>query len=119
MVSSRPVAPWYQFSLRSALALLLLTAFLCSLGVCTHWLAVAAVASVVLIAGVAGRITSGTRLGFVQGVVFGIQSLIWAIIVCSLFPRICEAPWRLYAVIEVAILAGGILGGLTVRPLSR
>ena len=72
MSTPEPELRWYQFTLRSLMLLTLFVAVICSLGVCTHWL-VSAVIAMFALAGMAGRIVAGTRLGFVQGVVFGIQ----------------------------------------------
>ncbi len=128
MATSKPKLPWYQFSLRSLLLLTLFVAMLCSLGVCTHWLVSAAVAMTVVIGGIAGRIVAGTRLGFVQGIIFGIQFLFWAGLACVFlallfwdapwFPLVWNAPWLLGVPLAIAVLVGGVLGGLSVRPRS-
>ena len=117
-----PKPPWYQFSLRSLLLLTLFVAVLCSLGVCTHWLVSAAIAMTVVIGGIAGRIVAGTRLGFVQGVVFGIQFLFWAGLACIFLVLQCpfllpwESRWLWGVVLGIAVLIGGVVGGFTVRP---
>ena len=95
-----PKLPWYQFSLRSLLLLTVFVAVLCSLGVCTHWLVSVAIAVTVAIGGIAGRIVAGTRLGFVQGVVFAVQFVLMAIFICVVlqFPvawLFWEASWQL------------------------
>ena len=125
-----PELPWYQFSLRSLFLLTLFVAVLCSVGVCTHWLISAVVALAVAIGGVAGRIVAGTRLGFVQGVVFGIQFLLAAVLISLLlFPvllcwdtpwlrLLLDGPWRLEVVLGIVVLIGGVVGGLSVRPRS-
>lgn len=83
-----------------------------------------------MIGGIAGRIVAGTRLGFVQGVVFGIQFLLAAVVIhLLLFPvlpcwvapwlrLLLDEPWRLGVVLGIAVLIGGVLGGLSVRPRS-
>ncbi len=118
--------PWYQFSLRSVLLLTLVVAVLCSIGVSIHWALSAVIASIIVIGGVAGRVVAGTRLGFVQGAIFAAQFFLMTVLVCivSQFPTAAffwEASWglsRLYVVLGIAVVIGGILGGLSVRPRS-
>ena len=110
-----PNLPWYQFSLRSLLLFTSFVAALCSLGVCTHWLVSAVIVLPVVVGGMAGRIVAGTRLGFVQGVVFGTQFLL----VCEFLPFLWKPSWLLGVVIAIAVLIGGMVGGLSVRPRSR
>jgi len=111
-----PNLPWYQFSLRSLLLLTIFVAVLCSIGLYTHWLVSAVVGWTVMIGGIAGRIVAGTRLGFAQGVVFGIQFLLWSGVACLFIPFFREPPWRMGVTLGIAVLIGGILGGFTVRP---
>ena len=129
MSTPEPELRWYQFTLRSLMLLTLFVAVICSLGVCTHWL-VSAVIAMFALAGMAGRIVAGTRLGFVQGVVFGIQFLLAAVVIhLLLFPflpfwvapwlrLLLDEPWRLGVVLGIVVLIGGALGGLSVRPRS-
>jgi hypothetical protein len=127
MATPRTTLPWYQFSLWSLLLLVFFVAVLCSLGVCTHWLVSAVVALTVTIGGIAGRIVAGTRLGFPQGAVFGIQAVLVAVLVCVLFgfegvwlnfAGAWQPSWRFWVAIGIAALIGGILGGFTVRSRS-
>jgi hypothetical protein len=114
--------PWYQFSLRSLMLLVLFVAVLCSLGVCTHWLLSVVLGSTVLVGGIAGRIVAGTGLGFVQGFVFALQFVLVLLLACIFLifafrpTVILESPWPLCATFAVASLLGGICGGYTVRP---
>ena len=118
MAASKSNQPWYQFSLRSLLLFTLFVAVLCSIGVCTHWLVSAVVGWTVMIGGFAGRIVARTRLGFVQGVVFAIQFLLWAGVACIFLPFLRETPWRMGVTLGIAVLIGGMVGGFTVRPRS-
>lgn len=118
MAAPKPKQPLFQFNLRSLLLFTLFVAVLCSIGACTNWLISAVVGWTVMIGGTAGRIVAGTRLGFAQGVVFAIQFLLWAGIACLLLPFFREAPWRMGVTVGMAVLIGGIVGGVTVRPRS-
>jgi len=119
MPSPNPNQPWYQFSLRSLLLLTLFVAVLCSLGVYTHWIFSVVIGSAVLIGGIAGWTVARTRIGFVQGVVFGIEFLLGAAILCIVLDILpWEASWRWGVALGTVVLIGGILGGLTVRPRS-
>lgn len=124
MPPSNPNPPWYQFSIRSLLLLTTFVAVLCSLGLCTHWIFSVVIGSAVLIGGIAGWIVARTRVGFVQGVVFGIQfvliAAIMGVISLPLFSwEASSAMWVSYVLLGTASLIGGILGGLSVRPRSR
>jgi hypothetical protein len=107
------------------LLLTLFVAVLCSIGVCTHWAVSVAVAIAVAIGGIAGKIAAGTRFGFVLGVVLVIQFLFWAGIVCAFlvwqfaFLVHWELRGLLSVVLVIAALIGGIVGGYSVRPLSK
>jgi hypothetical protein len=81
------------------------------------------------LAGVAGRIVAGTRLGFVQGVIFGALFLIGVVLLCFLL-LLTGLPWLLWPhgswllfvvllVVGIAVLVGGGVGGFTVRPRSE
>jgi len=101
----------------------LFVAVLCSIGVCTDWLVSVVLAATVLIGGVAGRIVAGTRLGFVQGAVFGILFLLTAVFACIILAPLLfwQASWEsreFYVLLGVAALIGGMMGGFTVRPRS-
>jgi uncharacterized membrane protein len=117
-----PKSPWYQYSLRSLLLFTTFVAVLCALGRCTHWLLAVAVGSAVMIGGIAGRIVAGTRIGFLQGAVFGVQFAMLSIIACVIvglaFPPFSNAPWPSIVVLGTATIVGGALGGFTVRPRS-
>ena len=93
-----------------------------------HWL-VSAVVGTLALAGVAGRIVAGTRLGFVQGVIFGALFLIGVVLLCFLL-LLTGLPWLLWPhgswllfvvllVVGIAVLVGGGVGGFTVRPRSE
>jgi hypothetical protein len=116
-----PKLPWYQFSLRSLLLLTLFVAVLCSLGVCTHWF-VSAVVVMLVLAGVAGRIVAGTRVGYPQGFAFGIVFLLGTGLACMALFRFLlpwESLWFWGVVLGVAALIGGIVGGFMVRPRPK
>ena len=125
MTDPKPDLQWFQFSLRSLLLLVLFVAVLCSIGVCTHWLVSVAIVLLAL-GGVAGSIVAGTRRsgnGFLLGALCGIHFCFWTGIVS--FFRLFSAPFRLDArsllgvvLAIVAVLVGGVLGGLLVRPRS-
>ena len=115
---SRP----FQYSLRTLLLLTLFVAVLCSVGVCTNWFFSALLATIVLIGGVAGRIVAGSSVGFVYGAAFGIEFLFWVgyvglFLFALLLPENVFRP--LFVVLGIAVLIGGIVGGLSVRPRSR
>jgi hypothetical protein len=116
MPTPKPKQPWYQFSLRSLLLLTVFVAVLCFIGVCTNWLFSALAAMTVLIGGTAGRIVAGTRLGFVQGVLFGIQFALSCLFLPFPFLLNWESPWPWGVVLGIAVLIGGVLGGYSVRP---
>jgi energy-coupling factor transporter transmembrane protein EcfT len=117
-----PKLPWYQFSLRSLLLLTFFVAMVCSLGAYTHWLLSVAILANVLIGGVAGRIVGEARSGFVQGVVFAILFFLIAFIYCTLSMGASPGLWNVvwwFLICGFAMLVGGIVGGLSVRPGSR
>ncbi len=120
MPTPKPKPPRYQFSLRSLLLLTLVIAVLCSIGVCTHWLVSAVIALPVAIGGIAGWIVAGTGEGFVMGIVVGILFLLGDFVICCAFlsaiPQVVEVRWQLFAAFHlIALLMGGILGGLLER----
>jgi len=128
MPASTPKPPYFQYSLRSLLLLTLFVAVMCSIGACTHWLVPVVIASTILIGGIAGRIVAGTRLGFWQGAVYGLQFLCWAGFACLFVPCLWEPfmlvllgkpSWQLIVLLGLAVLIGGIVGGSTVRPRPR
>ena len=113
--------PWYQFSLRSLLLFTLFVAILCSIGVCTHWVVAVAITTLML-GGILGRIVAGTWLGFVAGVLHGILFSLAALVIFVYLP-IRSLPWlgdwAAGGLLGIAVLIGGILGGLSVRPRSK
>ena len=119
-----------QFSLPTLMLLTLFVAVLCFLGLYMDWVVPAVIGWTVMIGGTAGRIVAGTRLGFVQGVVFAVLFLLWAGFASLLLPFLEDAPWRMGVTLGLAVLIGGmslrdksvcdtILGGYTVRPRPR
>ncbi len=113
-------SPRYQFSLRSLLLWTWFVAVVCSIGVRTHWLVSAAIALPVVIGGTAGWIVAGTGEGLVQGIVVGFLFLFVDFLVCGAFlsdiPHVVAATLQRFAVFHViAVLIGGILGGLLER----
>ena len=119
IMSTEPKLFWYQFSLRSLLLLTLFVAVLCSIGVCTHWLISVAIGMIVVIGGFAGPIVAGTRLGFVQGIVYGIQFFLVAGLLCTFLPFPWAPSWRSSVVLALAVLVGGVLGGLSLWPRPK
>jgi len=120
MVAPKLKDPWYQFSLRSLMLLVLVVALLCSLGKCTHWLLPVVLAATVLVGGTAGRIVSGIKAGFVQGALYGIPFFLLAFIGCAAFmgafPRLWDLVWWLFSMIcGIAVLLGGVLGGYSAK----
>jgi hypothetical protein len=129
MTTREPELRWYQFSLRSLFLLTAFGAVLCSIGVRMHWLVSAAVGTLAF-AGVTGRIVAGTRLDFVQGVIFGALFLIAVVPLCGFLLLLTGLPWLLWPhgswllfvvllVVGIAVLVGGGVGGFTVRPRSE
>ena len=62
---------WYQFSLRTLLAMTTFVAVLCSIGFYAHWIISALIGAVVMVGGIPGWIVGRSRLGFALGVVYG------------------------------------------------
>jgi len=114
-----PKLPWYQFSLRSLFLVTLFVAVLCSIGVCMDWLVSVAIAMIVVIGGFAGRIIAGTRLGFVQGIIYGMQFFLVAGLLCTFLPFPWAPAWQLGVVLAIAVLIGGVLGGLSLWPRPK
>ncbi len=100
-----------------------LIAVLCLIGVYSHWLFSAYLAAALLTGGVTGRIVVGTALGFVQGAVFGIQFFFLTAVALVLLVHLLLSPWDrglwMMVVCGIAVLVGGVLGGLNARPRSR
>jgi uncharacterized membrane protein len=97
---------------------------LCSVAACTHWLVSVAIGLTMTIGGIAGRIVAGTRSGFIEGAVVGISFSVIAVEVGMLLPLAYsysrEPSWLLWwAVISIAALVGGVLGGFEDRRASE
>jgi len=116
-----PSHPWYQFSLRSLLLLVVFVALLCVLGRYTHWLLAAIIGLTVLCGGIAGWIVAHTRLGFVQGIVFAVQFVLLVGLFLLLplgFFGAESTRWLLCVVTAVVASVSGVVGGITVRSRS-
>ena len=82
--------------------------------------------SVLLCGGIAGWIIARTRFGFVQGIVFAAQFVLFTGLVLALMPAnflgVEWSPWKCYVVLSSVTLVGGIIGGIVggfiVRPRS-
>ena len=125
MAAPKPsLSPWYQFSLRSLMLLVLFVSVLCSLCVSTHSLVPAVFGLAMMLGGVAGRIVARTRSGFIEGAVVGISFSVIAIEVGILLLAFAcppeEPSWPLwFMVVLIAALVGGVLAGFEARRASK
>jgi hypothetical protein len=75
-----------------------------------------AVAAVILIGGIAGRIVAGTKWGFLSGAVFGLQFFILTFCGCVIllgsFPQAFDFRYVFAIISGIAALIGGVLGGI-------
>ena len=115
---------WYQFSLRTLLAMTTFVAVLCSIGFYAHWIISALVGAVVMVGGIPGWIVGRSRLGFAVGVVYGAFFLFCSFFLVVFFDLFVSHPRRFpgelyFAAFVIATLVGGVVGGLEARPVSR
>jgi hypothetical protein len=111
-----PERRWHQFSLRSLLLFSTLIAIICSIGASTHWTVAAELGVSLIVGAVCGGIVRGTRVGLSLGAAYAIPGFIFAIVLMTvlMFPGSGlwdHSEWAI--VCRIAVLAGGILGGVS------
>jgi hypothetical protein len=115
-----PKSPWYQFGLSSLFLLVTAVAVVCSFGECTHWVGPVVLAAIVFVSGAIGGLIAG-RAGIIEGTLYGMFLFLLVLSGSGWwnypFPEQWRPAWK--TTLGVAVLAGGVLGGLLVRLRSK